>query len=180
MSLKEELEALQKQKREVEAKITAIYDASLNAPASEKVCDDSLASLLAEPVEGFIQYPITVSGIAQKQNDVIDYSKKTGRYVAVRPCDEHLKGKTFLGIYLGEIALGAGAFYYKETGVLEVKHWMHNPAIWVPDLTRIIFGCGSWWGLLKKPEDLKQISDADINDIWYVKSLKSLETTDSV
>ena len=49
-----------------------------------------------------------------------------------------------------------------------------NPAIYVFDLQRIIFGAESWWGIIENPEELKDITDDDINNIWYVKALKAM------
>ena len=49
-----------------------------------------------------------------------------------------------------------------------------NPAIYVPVLDKIIWGYGSWWGPIKSEEHLKQITDEDIQNIWYVKALKQL------
>jgi hypothetical protein len=74
-----------------------------------------------------------------------------------------------------EPALTARATFNPKTGVLEVGLAMHNPAIWVPDLKRIVFGMESWWGVIDNPDDLKQITDADIQNVWYVKALQGLE-----
>jgi hypothetical protein len=172
---KEELAELSAKRDAIEVRIAEIYKASVQAPAKEKVCEDFFAEILGEPLEHF-KYPITIHGITYSEVGVVDHSRKNvGRFVAVRPCDEHLKNKTFLGIYVGDIALQAGVSFHPETGILEVQHILHNPAIWVPELKRIIFGCGSWWEVLKAPEDLKQITDADIDGIWYVQALKSLQ-----
>lgn len=42
------------------------------------------------------------------------------------------------------------------------------------DLQRIIFGAESWWGIIESLEELKDITDDDINNIWYVKALKAM------
>lgn len=47
-----------------------------------------------------------------------------------------------------------------------------NPAIFVPELGKIIFGMESWWGRIKSEEELKDITDGDIENVWYVKMLK--------
>jgi hypothetical protein len=52
---------------------------------------------------------------------------------------------------------------------------MRNPAIYVPALKRLVFGAGSWWGEIKTEDDLKEITDKDINDVWYVQALKALD-----
>ena len=65
--------------------------------------------------------------------------------------------------------------FHPKTSVLEASFVMHSPAIWVPDLKRLIFGRGSWWRVLKTPEDLRQITDADIDNVWYVQALRGPE-----
>jgi hypothetical protein len=173
MNPKKELEKLHAQQKAIDAKIAAAYKASLTAPDDQKACVDWMAEMLAEPLER-ITYPIEVMGITNAESEVIHYGRKTvGRFVAVRPCND--EKKTYLGIYLGDIALQASARFHAQTGVLEVSHAFHNPAIWVPDLKRIVFGCESWWGVLGKPEDLVQITDKDIDNVWYVQAMKSLE-----
>lgn len=52
---------------------------------------------------------------------------------------------------------------------------MHNPAMYVPGLNDIVFGAGSWWRQIKSPEGLAEISDKDIDSVWYMRALKDLE-----
>jgi len=174
---KEELDALHIEQKRIEARIAEIYAASVDAPSEEKVCDDWIASSLGEP-QTHLQYPITVHGITYSKGELVEYrSSKVGKFVAVRPVDETLGGKTFLGVYVGDIAISTMVRFHPKDGVLEAGHFMHNPAIWVPDLKRIVFGCESWWGVIKAPEDLKQISNADIENVWYVQAIRALEGT---
>ncbi len=120
-------------------------------------------------------YPITVHGITYSDAKPIDASRRhVGSFVAVRPCDKEFENKTFLGIYVGDVALQVAVLFHPKTGVLEARHSMLNPAIWVPDLKRIIFGAESFWGAIKSPEDLRKITDADINNVWYVQAAKAL------
>jgi hypothetical protein len=93
-------------------------------------------------------------------------------WVAIRPVDNK---RTYLGFLLGDMARGAGVRYDRESGVLSVSPGSHNPAIWVPDLGRVVYGFESWWGVLKGPDDLRKITDADIQSVWYVRALKDLE-----
>ena len=65
-----------------------------------------------------------------------------------------------------------------NTNELNVSYDL-NPAIFVFDLNEIIFGCQSWWGIIKNEQELKDISDIDIDNIWYVKVLKSLNEIDN-
>jgi len=98
---------------------------------------------------------------------------KVGSWVAVRPCDAPSENKTFLGIYLGDLPTGPMVNHAPKSGTLfiDIKT---NPAIWVPDQNRIVWGMGSWWGIIESANDLKKITNQDIENIWYVKALKSL------
>ena len=89
------------------------------------------------------------------------WSCEPGSFVSVRPCGDEYEDKTYLGLYVGEVAIG---------GTLS----MHNPCIWVPDLEQYIFGCESWWGKISTAEDLHKITDEDIENVWYVRALKAL------
>ena len=99
----------------------------------------------------------------------------TGTFVAVRPCDDECEGKTYLGIFLGNLALSMSVRYSSKDMNLYPQYTMHNPAMWVPELKRIIMGCGSWWGKITSPDDLRKITDADIDNVWYVQALKSVQ-----
>lgn len=125
-----------------------------------------------------MKFPITVNAIKFEAADTYSpkllFGGQCGDWVAVRPCDEALGGKTFLGVLIGGIALRRGCQHDPESGALSVVNMMQNPAIFVPDLGRVIFGYESWWGKIKEPEGLKQITDADIDNVWYVQALKAL------
>ena len=174
---RERLAALDADIKALEAERAALYKASVDAPDEDKLCPDFMAEMLSEPLR-MLEYPITVSGITTRTGSRVVKpglrSKPAGSFVAVRPCDKEHEGKTFLGVLLGEIALSATALFHPETGVLEVGLSMHNPAIWVPDLARIVFGMESWWGVIESPDDLHQITNQDIDNIWYVKAMKDL------
>ncbi|MGI0120310.1 hypothetical protein [Zooshikella sp. RANM57] len=95
---------------------------------------------------------------------------KQGDYVAVKPCSDE---KTYLGVMLGDLCepvLG----YNTSIETLYLKRGMGNPAMWVFDLNKVVMGYESWWNKIEKPEDLKQITDTDIDNVWYVKALKDL------
>ena len=51
---------------------------------------------------------------------------------------------------------------------------MHNPAIYVPELGKVIYGMESWWHAIKDEKELKDITDNDIDNVWYVKALKEV------
>jgi hypothetical protein len=123
-----------------------------------------------------IQFPITVKSIKWDEDagpispDRF-FGAKAGAWVAVRPVNDE---KTYLGVMLGDYRPPSIA-YRPETGALIVrKQTFGNPAMWVPDLNRVVMGWESWWGEFRTPDDLRQITNADIENVWYVKALKTL------
>jgi hypothetical protein len=97
-----------------------------------------------------------------------------GTLVAVRLAKSD---KTFLGIYLGDLTIDVHAMYHKVKKTLTLQP-VTNPAIFVPEIDRLVWGCESWWKPLKSAEDLKEITDADIESVWYVRALKELASKD--
>ncbi|MCX9074190.1 MAG: hypothetical protein OIN88_05955 [Candidatus Methanoperedens sp.] len=112
--------------------------------------------------------PLTVKSI---QIQIFAFKKESPcRYVAVRPVDDE---KTYIGILIGEATLSGGGLYNIEEQEIFVSHIL-NPVIFIPDLMRVVLGIESWWVVIKKPKDLKKITDADIQNVWYAKALKSM------
>lgn len=131
---------------------------------------------LAEMQETRAAYPLEVTGIRAQgflePNPLSLNHQKPGDFVSIRPVAEEHEGKTFFGIYMGDLPIGVNTRADPESGVLTI--WPHhNPAIWVPALGRIVYGCQSWWGPIKDPKAVRQITDDDIQNVWYVKALKS-------
>lgn len=125
-----------------------------------------------------INYPITVNNIEFEDFSALSEPMifgKIGDFVSVRPCDKIYEGKTFLGVYLGEAAISQNAKYNKETGTMKIGVGMRNPAILVPSLNKIIYGMESWWGVIRSPEQLKAITDEQIDNVWYVQALKAIQ-----
>jgi len=126
-----------------------------------------------------IQYPIEVKEIGMdSEKSVYDpngLTAKCGDMVMVRPCAEKFENKTYLGVFIGEVALQVGAQYNEESGKLTISRYMYNPMILIPEFNEVVWGCGSWWGKIKDESHLKQITDEDINNVWYVKALKQLQ-----
>lgn len=117
----------------------------------------------------YIEYPITVNGI---DNEKI---RTTGRYepgsvCGIRPCEEKYNKKTYIGIYIGELPIAINTQYNKNTGILH-NSCINNPAIFVPELKKIIFGIESWWQIIDKVEDAEDISDEEIGKQWYVQMM---------
>lgn len=121
----------------------------------------------------YIEYPITVNKIETEPVKFDSWEYKTGTLVAVRPCDEEYEGKTFLGFFLGDLPVCIWPSFNSETGVIHCNT-LKNPAMFVPELGKIIWGAGSWWSEIKSEDDLKQITDEDIENTWYVKLARQL------
>lgn len=123
-------------------------------------------------VDAAIPFPVEVSKVIP-QSRVSKDIVPVGSWVAVRPVKDATK-KTYLGIYLGEMPIKrASASYHLKTKELTFLI-STNPAIFVPDLNQVVWGYESWWGRIKSATDLKQISDQDIENVWYVKALREM------
>lgn len=83
-------------------------------------------------------------------------------------------GKTYVNIFLGNLTINNICYLSKKTKGLEILPHT-NPAIFVPELKKIVFGYESWWGKINSIEEIKDITDEDIENLWYVKLLKSIE-----
>lgn len=96
-----------------------------------------------------------------------------GKPVKVRPCGERFGGKTYFGIMLGDVALSIS--HSIDGDVVTASHSFYNPAILIPELGEIVYGCESWWGRIESKEELaKSITDETIANAWYVKALQGL------
>jgi hypothetical protein len=140
-----------------------------------KAFDEMMASI-TERIKhtkcgGDIPYPVEVSKIGILGN--LRARESVGSWVSVRPCADEYENKTFLGVYLGNLQNGAIETYNTLTKEVEII-LTANPAIYVPDLKKIVWGCESWWGIIKSPEGLRKITNADIQNVWYVRALKEL------
>lgn len=126
-----------------------------------------------------IEFPVTIKSIKSSDDAPLHQrlllGGQCGDMVAVRPCGEEYERKTFLGVLLGEMALAQGVSFDPDTGELTMHRSMYNPAIFIPDRNAVVFGCGSWWGRIQSEEQLRDITDANIANVWYVKALQQLE-----
>ena len=121
----------------------------------------------------YIEYPITVNSIEVKEfeyNTALGH--KVGEIVRIRPCSKKYQGKTFIGIFLGDMPLSPSISFNEKTQELTVRP-MYNPAIFVPEINKVIFGAESWWGTIKDENDI-EITDETINGQWYMQMLKSM------
>jgi hypothetical protein len=134
-----------------------------------KMMADMDAFMKDNRVQGDIEFPVEISAVESSGN--LKPKDKVGGWVSIRLVDDK---KTYLGVYLGELTLGFFHSYNIKSKILSIIPHM-NPAIYVPDLKRVAWGCESWWGVIDTPEKLRTISDADIQNVWYVRALKELE-----
>ena len=49
---------------------------------------------------------------------------------------------------------------------------MNNPAIYVFELKKIIYGCESYWSVINDPNDFEDITKETLDNVWYVQLLK--------
>lgn len=172
MTPQEELDSIRQQEKALAARRCEIYAASLKATEEDKICDDWSAEVLSRPSMPRLEYPVEITAIDFDDGETLRSSGK--KWVSVRPCSDEHGGRTYLGVMLGDMALGLSCTRNRETGILHVMKSFHNPAMYVPDLHEVIYGCGSWWAEIESPEDLKRITDADIENVWYVRALRDL------
>lgn len=92
----------------------------------------------------------------------------------VRPCGKEFENKTYLGVFIGYAALSSSISIKDDKIICD---WaMHNPAILIPEKGKIVYGIESWWGLIDSVDDLKSITDQDIDNVWYVQAMKILQS----
>lgn len=118
----------------------------------------------------YIQYPIEVSAINIDAKICTLGSGRIGKLVKIRPCGDE---KTYLGLFLGDLPIGISVSHNDETKELSVG-FMENPAIFVFDLNKIVYGQESWWGVIENEGDLQEITDSTIDNQWYVKALRQM------
>lgn len=122
----------------------------------------------------FIEYPIEVSAIDTEHFTSESYRKNDiGKFVKIKPCGKEYEDKTYLGIYLGDLIISPHISHHPETKVLTVTG-MTNPAIFVPELKKIIYGCESWWSIINENTENLEITDENIENTWYVKTMKEM------
>lgn len=127
-------------------------------------------------MEGSIPYPIEVTAAkitGLKYNQKSLGSRVTvGDPVSIRPVKSvDPEEKTYLGFYMGDIPCMGTIFYDPEDK--DLKFMVRgNPGIFVPALKRMVFGFESWWGAIKDEKHLREITNEDIQNVWYVQALK--------
>lgn len=93
-----------------------------------------------------------------------------GTPVKVRSCKKEHGDKTYFGILIGDVPLSIS--HSIEDEVVTARRSFYNPAIFVPELKTIVYGCESWWGEIESEEDLKDlITEETVKNVWYMKAL---------
>lgn len=71
----------------------------------------------------------------------------------------------------GELPIQILSSYNPDTGIL-TNSTMQNPGIFVPELRKIVYGCGSWWREIKSVDELEAITNEDIENTWLYSCCK--------
>lgn len=119
----------------------------------------------------FIEFPLTIKDIVNEKINTSGLGHEVGCLCEIVPCGKEYNNKSYIGIYLGNLPVSIQTFYDRRTGVL-TNSTMNNPAIFVPELKKIIYGLESWWRVIDTIDDFKGITKEDIDNTWYVKLLK--------
>ena len=119
----------------------------------------------------YIQFPLTIDGI--EVESIETRGTCIGSPVRVMPCAEKYKGKTFLGLYLGELPWCIHGSHNEEDNKLHIDT-ANNPAIYVFELQKIIYGFESYWNIIENPKQFVDITQEMIESQWYVRLLKEI------
>lgn len=129
-----------------------------------------------------IEFPITVKEIVCRTDHPVRMQSdghKSGQFVAVRSVKKEHGEKTYLGILVGFVPIDVlVSLKHPEgnpkEGTLAVSSRSTNPLIFIPELGESVLGAESWWEPIKDETQLRQITNEDIQNVWYVKALKQL------
>lgn len=103
---------------------------------------------------------------------------KIGDLCAVRPVTDNPENKSYLGVYLGDLPTGVMHYIKEDELIPTIGAFNRNPAIYCFELKRVVMGYESWWTKLDRVEDFKEITNADIDSVWYVQILKAMAAKD--
>ena len=121
----------------------------------------------------YIEFPIKVNKIQNNPIEKASFTADEGSIVEIRPCGDEYDGKSYMGFFLGELPISIFNTYDSKSKVL-TNSTINNPAIFVPALGKIIYGCESWWKLIENVDELEKLAKEDINNARYEKMLKSI------
>lgn len=128
-------------------------------------------------VSQYLDFPMRVEDI---EKDDLSYDKpigaRHGDLVRVRPCGEEYGGRTYLGVIVADAPTGITVSYDRERETLRVAQSLHNPLIVIPETHSVTWGYDSWWSVIKSPEELREITDGEIGDTWYVLLARGMQS----
>lgn len=140
--------------------------------ADRQTVNDAACQACAAYSSRYIQYPLEVGSITLDRLEGWGLSS-VGDLVAVRPCSGNPEERTYLGLYLGQQPWTLAASFNNRTKDLAVRS-VCNPLIYVFETRTLVRGADSWWSRIESPDDLKEITDANIEATWYVKLLREM------
>lgn len=157
-------------------------------PEQPTIADDpkpSIAEMIAKMAEEMkkwnteIEYPVPISAV-DVEISMASRNLKPGTPVAVRLAGSD--DRTYFGIYLAEMPVSfadaVAIGLHVATHLLRVSS-SSNPAMFVPDLGRVVWGLESWWTKIESEAHLRAITDDEISKALYVQLIKSLAARES-
>lgn len=87
--------------------------------------------------------------------------------VSVRPTSDNPDGKSYIGFLIGSVATGTSLSVTDNEVIIE--NGGHSPAMYVPELGKLVYGYESWWSTIESEDQFREITDDDISSQWYVK-----------
>lgn len=138
-----------------------------------RLLEDLGREILENPIVLFADAPkpAEVAEVRVSKSAFLPAERHVGDLVSVRPVGGE---KTYLGVMLGNLATGEATVAYSARDKRVQVLLDANPAIYVFELARIVRGRESWWGVIRSEEDLRRITDFDIENAWCVRALKAL------
>lgn len=106
----------------------------------------SITNTQAEVVKSVLKLLDDISFVIPFQNyKQIEYdnSELLDQKECGTPVGIEYDGAEYDGIYLGELALSISSGMKND--VLTVSYALYNPAIYVPALRKVVYGCQCWW-----------------------------------
>jgi hypothetical protein len=94
-----------------------------------------------------------------------------GDLILMKPDNPEYEGKTYLGYFLGEIALGSTV---KVDAISITSEFVRfSPVFYLPEIGRWFFGIDGWWSLIKQEQDFEKITLSNPDSSWYIELAKS-------
>lgn len=141
-----------------------------------EITDDTICEKCKDFNSRYIEYPITVNNMNIKPNDNYSLRREDiGKLALIRPCGKEYGNKTYVGIFLGDMPALQSVSFNNKTHELTTS-MVNNPAIFVPELKKTIYGLESWWKIVEDESELtKEITDDVIGSQWYVQLAKAID-----